>query len=525
MTALAPWTALPSLLVAASGWGEEIDIPWMLLDTKMGLDLTGRVFLGFTSLIWLLSGLYARSYLQRDKNLFFSFFLLALAGNLGLILSFDVVSFYFFFALMSFSSYVLVVLTKTEAAYFAGRVYIALVILGEILVFTALALAVYISGSLHFSDFAAAVASSPYLPYLMGFTLFGFGIKAGLLPLHVWLPLAHPVAPTPASAVLSACMIKAGILGWLRLFPLGDISQPVWGGAVISLGIIGAFYAALVGIAQKEEKTVLAYSSISQVGIMTFLIGLGLLHPTLWPEIQAVLLIYITAHALMKGALFLTVGVDVQSSTFCRIAACLPALAMAGAPFMAGGAAKSLIKGQVLSMIDSSYLAYLLEGTSYMTAFLMFRYLFLLFQNDRKGRQYGSWWVLLGILLLSPFFLLVHYSVGTLFSLKQLIPLIAAAIAGLIFVKFPIRFSIPSGDLLIVYEWGITRCGRFLRRLGEGILFLKNTAVRIFASICWPKGSALARLEETLTTFPVFGALLIGLTLVFFLFQIIPGQG
>ena len=109
---LAPWSALPAL--AAVIWvssGRTIVFPWMLLQMHLAMDPTGRLFLLFTSLLWLLSGIYAQSYLASDPRRvrFFFFFLLSMAGNFGLIVAQDVVSFYVFFALMSFASYGLVV--------------------------------------------------------------------------------------------------------------------------------------------------------------------------------------------------------------------------------------------------------------------------------------------------------------------------------------------------------------------------------------------------------------------------------
>ena len=154
---MAPWSALPAL--AAVIWGpsdEIVSIPWILLETHLAMDPTGRLFLLFTSLLWLLSGIYAQSYLASDprRGRFFFFFLLSMAGNFGLIVSQDAVSFYVFFALMSFASYGLVVHNGDTDALQAGRIYIYLVVIGEILLFTAFLLQTWTVDSLLLKDFS-----------------------------------------------------------------------------------------------------------------------------------------------------------------------------------------------------------------------------------------------------------------------------------------------------------------------------------------------------------------------------------
>ena len=95
---------------------------------------------------------------------------------------------------------------------------------------------------------------------------FGFGIKAGALALHFWLPLAHPAAPVPASAVLSGAMIKAGLLGWLRFLPLGYAALPAAGLGLVGVGLAAALIGAAAGALQRNPKTVLAWSSVARWG-------------------------------------------------------------------------------------------------------------------------------------------------------------------------------------------------------------------------------------------------------------------
>jgi formate hydrogenlyase subunit 3/multisubunit Na+/H+ antiporter MnhD subunit len=192
------------------------------------------------------------------------------------------------------------------------------------------------------------------LPPLAGFVskwylaFFGFGVKAGVLPLHFWLPLAHPVAPVPASAVLSGAMIKAGLLGWLHFLPLGHAEFPGWGLFCIAAGMAAALGAVVVGCMQNDPKTLLAYSSVSQMGVMTLILGIGLTNPGAWLAALPVLLLYALNHALAKGALFFGTGVAHSTGgggrRWVMAGLALPALALAGAPWTGGSMTKYAIK-------------------------------------------------------------------------------------------------------------------------------------------------------------------------------------
>ena len=218
--------------------GTSIDVNWLLLHMHLGLDAVGKPVLVFTSLLWLFAGIYSRGYLADDPHAarYYFYFLLTMTGNLGLVLSRDVASFYVFFAVMSLAAYPLVIPHQDAEARRAGRVYIVLVVMGEVALLVAMLLSTVARGSLLLERGVSSLAGTPALPWLMALFLVGFGIKAGIVPLHVWLPLAHPAAPTPASALLSGAMIKAGLLGWMRFLPLGEAALPGGSGPVGSGG-------------------------------------------------------------------------------------------------------------------------------------------------------------------------------------------------------------------------------------------------------------------------------------------------
>ena len=385
---LAPWAALPAFILALfTPPSASLHLPWLLLGTELGIvDHTDRLFLLFTALLWWLSGMYARAYLsdKPGRSRFFGYFLLSMTGNLGLILAQDLSSFYLFFALMSFASYGLVVHERSIEALRAGRIYIVLVVIGEVALFAAMVLAATATGATGFDTVRHGLAQAESRDLIMLLAYIGFGIKAGVLGLHMWLPLAHPVAPTPASAVLSGAMINAGLLGWLRLLPIGEVPLLQWGEAFMLLGLAAVFYGVGVGLTQRDPKTLLAYSSISQMGILTMAVGLALTAPGAYPEILNVITLYALHHGLSKGALFLGVGVVGA----CRgpqrrrvwLALWLPALALAGAPLTSGMLAKVLLKAQTVNAPGpwASVLQTLLPWSAVATALLVGRFLFLL---------------------------------------------------------------------------------------------------------------------------------------------------
>ncbi|MGK2953190.1 MAG: complex I subunit 5 family protein [Thiobacillus sp.] len=378
---LAPWAPLPGLILALTAPADpHLDLPGLLLGATFGLDDTGRLFLMFTALVWLLAGGFAHGWLRDDagKHRFWAFFLATQAGNIGVCLALDAASFYLMFALMSFAAYGLVVHSGTVEALWAGRVYLAMAVLGEALLVAGMLLAVGAADSHRLVDLATAPLSGPAASLLIA----GFGIKVGVPLLHMWLPLAHPVAPVPASTVLSGVMLKAGLLGWLRFLPLGAHALPEAGTVLMVAGLAAMFLGVSAGLAQREPKVLLAYSSVSQMGFMTLGVGAGLAAPALWPLLLPAVGLYALHHALAKSALFLGAGlirVRGAHSTDLAILA-LPALALAGAPLSSGMLAKIQLKIALANLAAPwpDLLAGLLPLAALGTALLMVRLLWLI---------------------------------------------------------------------------------------------------------------------------------------------------
>ncbi|MBK6864999.1 MAG: NADH/ubiquinone/plastoquinone (complex I) [Ideonella sp.] len=450
---LAPLAPLPALLLAlAAPAGLTLDLPWLLLGSRFALDETGRLFLGFTALVWLIAGLYARAYLASDERRrgFWAFFLVTQGGNLGLCLAADAASFYFLFALMTFAAYGLVIHTRSNDARRAGRIYLVMAILGETALVMGLLLRVDAAGS-HYLAGAAAVPVPEAASWLLAA---GFGVKVGLPLLHMWLPLAHPVAPVPASAVLSGVMLKAGVLGWLRFLPLGH-AAPELGATLIVAGLGAAILGVAAGLMQRDAKVLLAYSSVSQMGYLTLGVGAGLAAPQSWPLLLPAVCLYALHHALAKSALFLGVGVAKACGGRAWVLAgmALPALALAGAPFTSGMAAKLQLKA-ALPALPGFELGAWLALAAVGTALLMTRLLLLLAAEVAHG---GSWalalpWgalVVIGVTL--PWVLVPALTAGALWAAAWPVglALVFAAVGLRLGIKAP---QLPPGDLVVPLE-------------------------------------------------------------------------
>ena len=471
-----PLATLPALTLAIFGpLGTTLEIPWAVKDANLRFDDISQVFMLFTSILWLAAAWYAQTYLAEDqrRTRFYLLFLLAMAGNFTVIVANDIPSFYIGFALMSFASTGLVMHRGDQEALRAGRTYLILVMIGEVLLFAAFTFLSFNHPSLNI----ATLHQQPIAPMVLILILTAFGIKAGALSLHFWLPLAHPAAPVPASAVLSGAMIKAGLLGWLRFLPLGTASLPDFGYFAIVGGLGAAFFGTFVGVTQSNPKAVLAYSSISQMGIITIGIGVGLVLPEIWPSTLAAILLYSAHHGLAKGALFLSIGPAQGASRkwevfVVRIGLLIPALALAGAPFTSGALAKLALKSNVALLPDAwaTWVGVLLPLAAIGTTLKMLRFLWLTWPS--VGSREAKWvagtvqpWLFLVLAVASLFWFLPGTAAWLpgKFTLEKLWlatwPLFAGGALAYLGARLSSKIrprqdrALPAGDIIVGFEW------------------------------------------------------------------------
>lgn len=350
-----------------------------------GDELSSRVWLGFTALLWGCATRYEVRDLMEDRwrERFWLCWVLALTGSLMLILARDAAGFYVGFTMMSLSAYGLIVHAGGKEPHRAARIYLVLAMVGEMLVLAGLVMRVYeAGGSLAVTDLQNAPVGATTAALL----LVGFGLKAGFWPLHVWLPIAHPVAPAAASAVLSGAMIKAGVLGIWRFLPVDDPLMQSWSGPLLVVGFTSIFYGALVGVLQNHAKKVLAYSSVSQMGFLMVIIALAWQQPESRQTGIMVLALYAAHHAFAKGALFMGAGLAAHYSLrpYHWVILALPALALAGLPLTSGASAKLLMKSSFEAQLQDWLLPLLSAGAT-VTLLLVCRALWLMYRHQDES--------------------------------------------------------------------------------------------------------------------------------------------
>lgn len=404
-------------LVEESG----VTAQWFLLGSDFSLDTPRRIILLLTAILWATAGLFADSYLKDDarRGEFAFYFGAAMAGNFGLLISAEVTAFYTFFALMTFASYGLVIHSRTPAARQAAKIYLVMAIIGELFLITALYLAVQSAGSFLLTDIPVALAKASNGQFIFLLGLIGFGVKVGAIPLYFWLPLAHPAAPAPASAVLSGAMIKAGLVGWMHLAPVGLVEWPGLSMLMVSLGFAAALGAAIYGLTQVDPKTILAYSSISQMGVITVLLGIGLYGGIQSGLLLTAIALYAFNHGTAKALLFMGTALPARVGGSWRILMWAGlgtgVLAIAGGPLTGGLWTKYMFKtflGET-SLPGADTLLLLLTFSAITTTLLLSRFLTLLHRIKAPSKKVapaflfpwlllllaGGWWTMTPALL------------------------------------------------------------------------------------------------------------------------------
>lgn len=321
-------TACATGLVASLGAllskaDDSLILPWRIPygELNLGLDVLSAFFLIPLFLLSSLVAVYSIGYFHpwqgRNPGRFW-LFMNGLTTSMALVmLARNGVMFLVMWEVMTLASFFLVIFDdqNTEAGL-AGWIYLVATHISTAFLICLFLLLGRESGSQDFAMYAAP-AGVAGTAFMLG--LIGFGTKAGLYPLHVWLQVAHPAAPSPVSAVMSGIMIKTGIYGLTRLFIiLGNV--PVWCAWLVLLaGAVSGIMGILFALAQSDLKRLLAYSSVENIGIITVGIGLGVLGKQLDLPVLATLgfagaLLHVFNHAIFKGLMFLGAGAVVHAT-------------------------------------------------------------------------------------------------------------------------------------------------------------------------------------------------------------------
>lgn len=301
------------LLVFSAGSSEKIlfVIPEVC---GMGLQFTvdgfRAVYAAIAAFMWMMTTLLSKEYFghYRNRNRYYLFLLVTLGATEAIFLSADLYTTFIFFEIMSLASYVWVAQDEKVASLRAAATYLAVAVIGGLVMLMGLFLLYHQAGTLQIDLLhEACQGKNVYVAAVC--LLVGFGAKAGAFPLHIWLPKAHPVAPAPASALLSGILTKTGIFGVLVISCQILMYDELWGAVILLLGVVTMFLGALLAVFSIDFKRTLACSSVSQIGFILVGVGMqGLLAEHNALAIRGTLL-HMVNHSVFKLVLFMLAGV------------------------------------------------------------------------------------------------------------------------------------------------------------------------------------------------------------------------
>lgn len=347
------------------------------------------------ALMWCMTTLFSAEYFKhyRNRNRYYMFMLLTLSATMGVFLSADLYTTFIFFEMMSFTSYVWVAHDEKKASMRAAETYLAVAVIGGMVMLMGLFLLYNAVGTLEITKLFNVIwnAEDKRMIYAACACItVGFGAKAGAFPLHIWLPKAHPVAPAPASALLSGILTKSGIYGILVVSCNILYGNDKWGSIILVLATVTMFMGALLALFSTDLKRTLACSSMSQIGFIMVGVGMhgllseissiqtgGLPEATSFMKIDAALpaggiLLHMVNHSVIKLVLFMAAGVvfmnlhkldlnDIKgfgrNKPFLNIVFLLGALGIGGIPLFNGYVSKTLLHESIVE-----YHEFLTEG-------------------------------------------------------------------------------------------------------------------------------------------------------------------
>lgn len=375
--------------------GLVVELPWLILGGRLVFDALSIPLLVAAALIWGLTGWAAtrpQARLARRAS-FVGPFVVTGAASLLVTVAGDALTFFLAYSVMGLVAYPLVAARRTSRAVRTARWYVAFMLLGEGALLGALLLA------------AAASSGGVGFPALDGglmaaLVLVGLGVKSGIPGLHGWMPAAYAVTPSAAAAALAGGTISVGILGFVRFgvgSPTSGLLPEVW----VGVGALGVVFGVVRGLVRREPERILAYSSVSQMGLALGALGLAARSGAPAPAVSTAMAAFLFHHALAKASLFLGVGAVREGVTvggrpdhpLVLVMMSLPALALAGLPLTSGAVAKVALA----DAIATPELDALLFAASAGTTVLMLHFIGTVRDMTRTGRpatrrlQTGPW--------------------------------------------------------------------------------------------------------------------------------------
>ena len=314
---------LPAIAVLLTGMeiGQTVYMSPMVGYVDFRIDLLSAFFLTVISIMSFLGVLYANGYMKPylGKGMNVSshcFFLMMLIASMIMVVTVQSAIFFLIvWEIMSLSSFFLVIFEgEKKEVLNAGIKYLIYMHLSMIFILAAMVMLDAHAGSLRFADFANSITpGSTYANIVFLLAFIGFGIKAGFVPFHNWLPDAHPAAPSHVSGIMSGVMIKTGIYGILRFLLFIGTPSKLISYIVLAIAVVSALYGVLYAITQHDIKRLLAYHSIENIGIIGIGIGVGMLGLAYGNQFAAVFgftgaILHVLNHSIFKELLFFAAG-------------------------------------------------------------------------------------------------------------------------------------------------------------------------------------------------------------------------
>ncbi|NQT10599.1 MAG: hydrogenase [Desulfobacteraceae bacterium] len=287
------------------------------------IDGLSAFFLVTIFAISLLASIYSFHYMDKtDKALRtatnYLFFSLLIVSMALVVASKGMITFMLSWEIMSLSSFFLVIFNyEAIENRRAGYLYFVFSHVGAMFIFAGFGVAYAHTGSLGFGQMVSLPDTFKLIVFILFFI--GFGSKAGVFPFHVWLPHAHPAAPSHISAVMSGVMIKVGIYGIIRMYVLLNYHSPVIGGIVLAAGCISGVLGVVYALGQHDLKRLLAYHSVENIGIILIGTGIGMIGVSSGNVPMAILgfsggLLHVLNHAIFKSLLFMGAGMVLKKT-------------------------------------------------------------------------------------------------------------------------------------------------------------------------------------------------------------------
>jgi len=407
---------------------------------------------------------------------------------------------------MALSAYFLVVFDDTQAGVRrAGLIYLVATHTGTLALLALFALWGGRSGSFEFDRMMAADLSGALPSVLFGLALVGFGVKAGFVPLHFWLPEAHPAAPTHVSALMSGLMIKTGVYGLLRVITmLPGAVAPWWGWTLLLLGLASGVLGVLWAMVQHDLKRLLAYHSIENIGIILMGVGLGTLGMAYGRPPLAVLgfsaaVLHSVNHALFKSLLFFGAGAVARATGTREIE-------------RLGGLARRMPVTWIAFLIGSAAIVGLPPLNGFVGEWLLYNGLFSSALSPAATPVRFAVWGAAGLALIGALALACFAKVGGVVFLGHprsphgrearevgpgfLAPMIALAILCVVMGLFPyaaVGLAWPAGALVAGLSPGSAAQIGFHAILGLRALWLFTLAIPAVAVLLWVLRALLLR--------------------------------